>query len=372
MWLVIALSILLLCAGAAEEIRLRRLSDKVPLRILVNGTRGKSSVTRMLVAALNGCGIRTAGKTTGSAARLILPDLSEEPVPRKHGTMMVREHMLLFRKAVDNDCQAIVCECMAIREESQQVVGSSLVRPNLTVITNARVDHVDLMGDTPEETARVLCRCIGPSEDVFTSDRTVEAQLKDSGVRVHYVGGTPESGLEVGTDVLNRFSFNVHEDNLALVLAVCDHLGLDRDKVLESVTAAVPDQGMKDTFEAGGHTVVNGFAANDPESAALLLDGRDMEEVTVLYNNREDREFRLPMFRDLLASAHVTDIVVTGDNTGKCRRIFSKAMPDCGVRVLGKDGIDARFTDTCRRTIICLGNIKGNGERILEVLGDAV
>ena len=371
MWLVIALSVLLLCAGAAEEIRLKRLSDKVPLRILVNGTRGKSSVTRMLVAALNGCGIRTAGKTTGSAARFILPDLSEEPVPRKHGTMMVCENMMLFGKAVEHDCQAIVCECMAIREESQQVVGSRLVRPTLTVITNARPDHVDLMGSTAEETAKVLCRSIGPSEDVFTSDSTVEAALEGSGVNVHYAV-TLTAGPEDRTDVLNNFSFKVHEDNLAIVLSVCDHLGLDREKVLESVTAAVPDLGMKDTFEANGHTVVNGFAANDPQSAALLLDGRDMDEVTVVYNNREDREFRLPMFRDLLADRHVTDIVVAGDNTGKCRRYFAKAMPDCDVRVLGKEGIGTGFPDSCRRTIICLGNIKGAGERILEVLGDAV
>lgn len=368
MWLVIALSILLLAAGIAEEIRLRRLSDRVPLRILVNGTRGKSTVTRMLIAALNGCGIRTSGKTTGSAARFIFPDLSEEPVPRKRGIMMVAEHIMLFRKAVEHDSQAIVCECMAIREENQQVVGSKLVRPSITVITNARPDHIDLMGNTAEETAEVLCKSIGPSKDVFTSDHIVKSALKDSGVNIHYA-----AALDDGVaNVLNKFSFNVHEENLALVLAVCRHLELDENQVLSSVTAAVPDPGMADTLEVKGHTITNGFAANDPESARQLFDGKDMDDVTVVYNNRADREFRLPMFRDLLASLQVSDIVVTGDNTGKCRRLFSKAMPGCNVRAVGKEGIDRTFPDSCRKDIICLGNIKGAGERMLEVFGNAV
>lgn len=368
MYLVIALSILLLCAGIAEEIRLKRVSDRVSLRILVNGTRGKSTVTRMLIAALNGCGIRTSGKTTGSAARFIFPDLSEEPVPRRHGIMMVAEHMMMFRKAVDHDSQAIVCECMAIREESQHVLGATLVRPSITVITNARPDHIDLMGSTAEETAGVLCRSIGPSEDVFTCDRNVESALEGSGVRIHRVG-MPEENRE---DVLNRFSFNVLQENLELVLAVCRHLGLDERRVLESVTCAVPDIGMADRFESDGHTVTNGFAANDPESAGRLFEGKDMEEVTVVYNNRADREFRLPMFRDLLAKMHATDIVVTGDNTGKCRRMFAKAMPECNVRVVAEKEIDAAFPASCRKEIVCTGNIKGAGERMLEVLGNAV
>ena len=129
---------------------------------------------------------------------------------------------------------------------------------------------------------------------------------------------------------------------------------------------------MADTLEVKGHTVINGFAANDPESARQLFDGKDIDDVTVVYNNRADREFRLSMFCDLLAELKVSDIVVTGDNTGKCRRLFSKAMPGCNVRTVGKEEIDRTFPDSCRKDIICMGNIKGAGERMLEVFGNAV
>ncbi|NLA53820.1 MAG: hypothetical protein GX858_05635 [Clostridiales bacterium] len=51
---------------------------KIPLRILVNGTRGKTSVTRLVASALNEAGLMTYAKTTGSDAKWIMPDGSEK------------------------------------------------------------------------------------------------------------------------------------------------------------------------------------------------------------------------------------------------------------------------------------------------------
>ena len=365
MWLVIVLFILILCAGVYESTRLKRLSDKVELRILVNGTRGKSSTARMLIAALNGCGIRTFGKTTGSAARFIFPDLSEEPVPRKHGVRLVREHTILFDKAVRCNARAVVCECMAIREESQVLVGSRLVRPSITIITNARVDHVDQMGDTEESTAQVLCRCIGPSKDVYTADSNILSCLAGgNGVRIHESGRLREELRPV----LQRFSFPVYEENLALVLDVCRDLGLDEEKVIDSVIDAVPDFGMTGQTQARGHNIINGFASNDPKSARKLFDGLDISDVTVIYNNRADREFRLPIFRDLLADLGISDAVMIGDNAGKCRRLFTRALGEGSVRTVRLKDMTDGFWDSCRKNIVCMGNIKGAGERMLEIL----
>ncbi|MBR4477425.1 MAG: poly-gamma-glutamate synthase PgsB [Spirochaetales bacterium] len=364
-WLVIVLFMLILCAGVCESTRLKRLSDKVELRILVNGTRGKSSTARMLIAALNGCGIRTFGKTTGSAARFIFPDLTEEPVPRRHGVRLVREHTLLFDKAVRCNARAVVCECMAIREESQTVVGSRLVRPSITIITNARVDHVDQMGDTEESTAQVLCKCIGPSKDVYTADKNILSCIAaDKTVRVHESGHLREELRPV----LQRFSFPVYEENLALVLDVCRDLGLDEAKVIDSVIDAVPDFGMTGQTQARGHNLINGFASNDPKSARKLFDGLEPADVTVIYNNRADREFRLPIFRDLLADLGISDLVVIGDNAAKCRRFFSRSIKDGSVRTVRPKDMTDGFWDSCRKNIVCMGNIKGAGERVLDML----
>ena len=363
MWLVLLLFIVVLVLGIIENAVIKRRIDSIPIRILVNGTRGKSSVTRMLLAALNGCGIRTFGKTTGSEARFILPDLSEEEIIRRNGSRMVREHNLMLKKAIDHDSQAIVCECMAIREENQKVIGSKLVRPTITVITNARVDHVDQMGDTQEETAEVLCGSTGESSDVFTSDSAILEALKDR-TNVHPVGPLAQEYVPY----LEKFNFPVHAENLALVIEVCRALGLDDASVLESVVKAVPDSGMRGNMEVDGHLVINGFAANDALSARTLLEGLDMKDVTVIYNNRSDREFRLKMFSSLFNQAGVTDLVVIGDNVNKCRRYFSKVLGYGAVR----EGCSTPDADIglSRKNIICMGNIKGAGQALLNYCAD--
>jgi gamma-polyglutamate synthase len=57
-----------------ERARHRRQLARVPTRIVVNGIRGKSSVTRLIAGALRGDPRRVVvAKTTGTAARFIYP-----------------------------------------------------------------------------------------------------------------------------------------------------------------------------------------------------------------------------------------------------------------------------------------------------------
>ena len=277
---------------------------------------------------------------------------------------MVQEHDIMFKKAIEHECQAVVCECMAIREESQQIIGDKLFRPTVTVITNARVDHVDQVGDTREETAEILCRSIGKSGYVFTCDPAVAEVLRGKGCEVRVA----EKLAEEYRPHLEKFGFSVHEENLALVLDVCRSLGLGDEDVLNAVVKAVPDSGMTSDMEIDGHLVVNGFASNDIVSARLLLEDLDMKDVTVIYNNRSDREFRLKMFRSLFAEAGVTDLTVIGDNVNKCRRYFAKALGSDAVREgCGKPDADIGMS---RRTIVCMGNIKGAGQALLQYCAD--
>ena len=81
--IVIALLVVLLVGlGALEYARLCRQRDAIPIRIHVNGTRGKSSVVRLIAAALRAHGLRVYAKTTGALPRLIAPDGAEFPVYR--------------------------------------------------------------------------------------------------------------------------------------------------------------------------------------------------------------------------------------------------------------------------------------------------
>ena len=119
----------------------------------MNGTRGKSTVTRLIAAALREAGIRTVAKTTGTAPRLILPDGSERPV-RRRAPASIREQLWLLREARRLRAAAVVVECMAVDPELQAVCEDEMIRATIGVITNARPDHAEVMGTTVEEVAR--------------------------------------------------------------------------------------------------------------------------------------------------------------------------------------------------------------------------
>src|SRR5919197_1877283 len=104
----------LLIAGIVEQRRHRANLERIPTRILVNGIRGKSSITRLCAGALRGGGLVTVAKTTGTAARFIHPDGSEEPVYRKFGIANVIEQVGIVRRASAYRPDALVVECMAV------------------------------------------------------------------------------------------------------------------------------------------------------------------------------------------------------------------------------------------------------------------
>ena len=62
---------ILLIAGRIEYYNHYKSLQKLPIRIHVNGARGKSSVTRLIAAGLRSGGLNTIAKVTGSAPRII-------------------------------------------------------------------------------------------------------------------------------------------------------------------------------------------------------------------------------------------------------------------------------------------------------------
>ena len=57
-----------------ERLALERSLRRIPLRIAITGTRGKTSLTRLLASILQEDGRRVIAKTTGSEAVILLPD----------------------------------------------------------------------------------------------------------------------------------------------------------------------------------------------------------------------------------------------------------------------------------------------------------
>lgn len=338
-WLLLFVTLGLAAAGLVESFLHRRRLAKIPIRIHVNGTRGKSSVTRLIAAGLREGGVATCAKTTGTLARMILPDGREYPVFRFSRPNVI-EQVRIVDVAADYGAQAIVIECMALQPFLQWLSEWKLVRATHGVITNARADHLDVMGPTEHNVATALAGMIPAGGRLYTAERRHLDVFARCAADRHadLIAVGPDRVNAVTEEELNRFSYVEHAENVALALRVCEDLGVDRQTALQGMWAAKPDPGVMTTHEIDffGRQIffVNGFAANDPESTEriweLAVRRYDMVEKRIaVFNCRADRPDRSQQLGQACANWTAADhYVLIGTGTYLFARAAFKAGLD--------------------------------------------
>jgi poly-gamma-glutamate synthase PgsB/CapB len=299
---LLAIAVVLGVLGAIELFTHRRNLRRIPIRIHVNGTRGKSSVTRLIAAGLREGGLVTCAKTTGTLARMIMPDGTEYPVFRPAGPNII-EQLRIVRTATTYDPQVLVIECMAVQPSLQALSELKMIRATHGVITNARADHLDVMGPTEDDVALALAGTTPIGATIYTAElrhkEVFERAAKDRGSKL--VAIPEEEVREVTEAELAEFSYVEHAENVALALNVCRSLGVERAVALRGMWSAKPDPGVTAVSEINffGRKLIffNGFAANDPESTErlwrLAVDRfPNVEKKIALFNCRADRPDR--------------------------------------------------------------------------------
>lgn len=360
-----ALAVFLLLAAyyAAERRRHDRALARIPLRIHVNGTRGKSSVTRLIAAGLRAGGRTVVAKTTGSAARVILPDGGERPLVRR-GPANIRELIPFVARAAAMGADAIVVECMAVRPDMQSFAEDKLVRAHIGVIT-IRPDHEEVMGEG-QGVARALAGAI-PRSGTLVITPAAHAALAAAGAAP--AGPVCLAGPDdLAPEALAAFPYEVFAENVALALAVCAQAGVDRDTALRGMRAASPDPGNVTVGEypAAGRTVtlINALAANDPESTSILWQRYAAGRVSViLLNCRPDRKYRTVRLAQMLAGLHRGPYLVTGDGEFARRQLISQGIAAAAITVIPRPAVPADLAATAaagdRLTVFAAGNVQG-------------
>ena len=288
--------------GACESWLHRRALRRVPIRIHVNGARGKSSVTRLIAAGLRAGGIRTCAKTTGTLPRMIFPDASEYPVFRSARSNII-EQLRIIRAAADARADAIVIECMALQPMLQSLCELKIVQSTHGVITNVRPDHLEVMGPTTEDVARALSGTVPRDGTLFTAERKYQSILsaaaQDRGSK--FVGIDKSDLHAITAAEMSGFGYIEHPENVALALRVCRDVGVARDVAVRGMWQATPDCGVLTAHRFGDHdprnVFINGFAANDPESTGqnwhLAIDRfPELKQRIAVFNCRADRPER--------------------------------------------------------------------------------
>jgi len=270
MLVLVASLFALLCFLIWERLRVRHLRRKIPLVITVTGTRGKSSVALGLGAVLREDGRRVLVKTTGTEAQFVLPDGSWETIRRRRPPTILEQKSVLH-KAIECGAQVLVSEVMSIEPENHVVESHGILRPDIVLLTNVRLDHTESMGTTLEQIARTFSLDMVPGSTVFALEDQSTLLQPPPGVNWREVPlDRPDQ-----SDAHQRNSIRF-EQNDTLVTAVAQSLDIGSEVIQRGLKNSRTDRGGFTLWSrsTGGKTVylVSAFAANDPESSGILLD----------------------------------------------------------------------------------------------------
>ncbi len=374
---LLVLSLMAAVYGIAEYLFHQKRIFSIPVRIHVNGIRGKSSVTRLIGAGLRQGGIRTITKVTGTYPRLILEDGSEAKIYRKAGANII-EQLSIVKFASGRRAQAIVIECMAIQPQYQWITENKMIHSTIGVITNVRPDHIDAMGYTLPEIADALAGTIPRGKHFFTSENKTlsrfEAVCKKNNTVLHIV----DAGLVSDEDMLG-FRYIEHKENVALALSVCEHLGIERDIALKGMHNAVPDAGVLKLSKVIAYqktiNFYNAFAANDPQSTLMIWNQlKDKinvnESKIILLNNRQDRPDRTRQLTAMIGAEMKDDVdylFLTGQSTDVAEDLSVKnGIKKSKIINLGLTEPEAVFESVlacteAKSTVLAIGNMGGMG-----------
>lgn len=376
MFLLFCLFILFLLFSFLEYNLHKKNIDKIPIRIQVNGTRGKSSVTRLIAAGLRGGGKRVIAKTTGTKPRFIISNREEVPITRL-GKANIQEDISIFRKAIQNKPDALVIECMALVPQYQEIEAKKLVKPNYGVITNCRADHLDVMGPTVRDVALALSSTIPEKGVFFTAEKEYFLLLKSIADKRGTKTLFPE--IEITDEDMKGFSYLEHKENVALALLVCSNFGVSKEDALRGMKEANPDPGVLRiwTIEKQGKKIelVNTLAANDPDSIGLLwekVQDRKPERI-VLVNCRSDRADRSIQLAELVAKKFDANFYVA---TGFLTQPFIRKAINSGIGReklidLGNKSVESIYKKIWELVksdclVFATGNIVGFGETLIQ------
>jgi len=322
---------------SAHERQLRR----IPIRVHVNGIRGKSTIVRYIAGALRAHGIETLAKTTGSDTRIIYPDGSEEPIIRR-GAPTILEQISVLRRARHNNPGAVVFECMALRPEYQEMSERRMIRATDGIIANIRQDHVEQLGATLPEIAVSLCATAPANAPLYTAEDDPDLlAILDRAAKAQGGWLVPVSGDEITHEEMQGFSPLDFPENIALALAIADRHGVPREVALDGIRQARPDPGAskihRHELDGGRLIWIDLFGVNDVQSAGMnirmIIDWiGDDGEVVFLINNREDRQFRSVQFAEMAAdNADAAKILVVGETVGNLSREIVNRNPETRI-----------------------------------------
>ena len=348
-----------------EAQRVKRARSRIKHIVHVNGTRGKSSVSRLIEAGARAAGMRVFCKTTGTDPMTIDVSGREELIVRRMPAN-IKEQIGILCRAAEQEAEVLVVECMAIRPELQYAAQHRILKADIGVITNVRRDHTDVMGETLGEIAGALSNTVPEGGALFTAEqeprqteilRAAAEKRSTQFVQVLSDGSEPD------------FDF---AENIALALRVCEHLGAARDTALAGMRQYHRDPYALSVHRWGQSVFINGFSINDVQSICMVWEKvraeRQLEDrrLILLVNNRGDRGSRTQDMAAVCAVLAPAEVWLLGAAGAYMQRRLAKELPQCTVKRLKSAAAITNEDLNSDRAIFAIGNIADEGRRVMQ------
>ena len=328
----------------------------------VNGTRGKSTVCRLIEAGLRAGGVRVFCKTTGTDPMTIDVQGAEEPLFRR-GKANIKEQVGILRRAAAQGAEVLVVECMALHPEYQHCAQHRILQADVGVITNVRHDHADVMGDTLPEIAETLCNTVPKNGILFTADEAAAPLLKD---HADALGSRFCLARPAGDEPDFDFA-----ENIALALAVCEELGVEKATALQGMAHYKRDPYALALYKVGEGIFVNAVSVNDPDSTCIVWNdlqqklGPKAEKLVLIVCNRADRGSRTQDMLTVCRQLAPGEIWLAGSHKGYMTARLHKFLPGCTVRSFAH-AAEMPLQSTPGGTVLfAIGNLYGAGRELI-------
>jgi len=369
-----------------EQINHYKRVKRIPIRIHVNGTRGKSTTTRLIAAGLREAGFKVLAKTTGTLPRLILEDGTEVSIKRR-GNANIIEQLKIFTEAVKRKVNVLVIECMAVSPELQWVSEHKMVKSTIGVITNVRQDHLEEIGAELNDMAEALKLTIPQNGILVTAERDYLPifQKQANKLNTKVIQTNPDN---ISNKVMEKFNYMNFKENISIALQVNKILGVDEEVALRGILKANPDPGALKIYKFSKEDkiifFVNAFAANERSSTLLIWENinkktylKKLPAIGII-NSREDRVLRNIQFAHLLAKEIILSKMILVGPLSKLveRTLFKlKVSPDKIINLAKINDPEKvlqlvlQFTEN-KVLLIGFGNTKGMGQRFIEYFNE--
>lgn len=320
----------------------RQLLESLDHRIVVAGSRGKSTTVRRLHDVFHDRRFDVYAKVTGDRPQSLYNG-ETIPIDRTGPRVTLNENARLLREFAwrlqrHHPDDVLVAENQAISEYTMRLVNEQYFRPDVVFVTNVRPDHLDTLGRDKRAIARTFSRTIPADTHVVNGDQ-------DPTVRARLEAGVEDAGGTIThVDVPDEYAPLPAAESIFGIDEVLEHIGQDplsddrRQQYLDAMRPAwvsLPDG-----------KVYNAAKVNDIESTELVrrLLCPDDEPVQPIVTLRGDRRARTVSFIRYVNDLVERDLVTRARVLGPGRQLFARRV-DCPVTTYDARDRPSRILD---------------------------